>query len=118
MNNNKFKILEVLDLAWGGKAIIMQAKDCELHIFFDYVIHNTRAYYKKFYLDNRGSVSYSYYIQNSQSFSQIEWKRFDLVKESFDNFQGLEDSLFKNLINILNSLCSLYHLYLFYQLKV
>ena len=33
MNNNKFKILEVLDLAWGGKAIIMQAKDCELHIF-------------------------------------------------------------------------------------
>ena len=39
MNNNKFKILEVLDLAWGGKAIIMQAKDCELHIFFDYVIH-------------------------------------------------------------------------------
>ena len=26
MNNNKFQILEVLDLAWGGKAIIMQAK--------------------------------------------------------------------------------------------
>ena len=45
MNNNKFKILEVLDLAWGGKAIIMQAKDCELHKFFDFVIYKTRVYY-------------------------------------------------------------------------
>ena len=64
MNNNKFKILEVLDLAWGGKAIIMQAKDCELHKFFDFVIYKTRVYYNNIYLDKAGSVSYAYYIQN------------------------------------------------------